>query len=315
LILGLLVSTMISGCSRQDQPMAPHHGYFGTWSSELKDWLKVPDGTWAWRWTAVDASGGARSGSAELRIEGERYSWRLDPADAHAAAAHEPAVRIELHPVADPSFWLPLAVTDLDALALCPPLPRLHLESAAYPDLVAMLRDLLTPLFEAVVIHWPEYPVPVGSLPAQSGEVDLAACLREAVEIWNEGEPEPWFVWDPGAAWGVRLAHFSGSIRQPPLRIQLTRRDDALRPRAMRIIVGDNYASQASRPYAVRGLAHELGHALLLWGHSPDREHLLWGAAPPLRATPSSDERRAARLLRLLPAGLDLSCYGPVTDP
>jgi hypothetical protein len=298
-----------SGCGTHEQPAAPSVEIIGTWAPDLREWLKVNDGAWTWSWLAEDDHGQAASGTARLRALGDRYHWRL----AEPAAAALALARFRLTP--QDSCWLPMQAPDLEALADMPPLPRLALDSAAYPDLVAMLRDLLTPLFGAVVVHWPAYPVPVRSPPAQSGEVDLAACLREAVAIWNAGEPEPWFVWQPDAAWGVRLAHFSGSLRQPPLMIQLTRLDPEHRPLVMRIVAGDNYASAASRPYAVRAFAHELGHALCLWGHSPDREHLLWGAAPPLRDDPSPDERRAARLLRLLPAGLDLNRYGCETDP
>lgn len=289
--------------------MAPSAEIIGNWAPGLKDWLQVEDGVWTWSWHAENAAGGTSSGDGTLIVQDDRYRWQIAlPANAAAALT-----RINLTP--QDTTWLPLHAPDLEALADMPPLPHLGVDSASYPDLVSMLRDLLTPLFGAVVVHWPAYPVPVRSPPAQSGEVDLAACLREAVTIWNAGEPEPWFVWQPDAAWGVRLAHFSGSIRQPPLMIQLTRLDPEHRPLAMRIVAGDNYASAPSRPYAVRAMAHELGHALCLWGHSPDREHLLWGAAPPLRDDPSADERRAARLLRLLPPGLDLNRYGRETDP
>lgn len=303
-MLGILA---VGGCSRPDEPTSPHLEMIGTWPPALKEWLGVADGASSWRWTT---SSDGRGGRAELRVAAGGYRWRLQgvvPADL------APADTMQLVP--RDAIWHSFVVPHAEALATTPPLPRSAVASAAYEDLVAMLQDWHLPRFAAGVTHWPGYPVPVRSPAAQSGEVDLAACLREAVTIWNEGEAEPWFVWDPQAAWGVRLAHFSGGIRSPPLQIQITRLNDAGQPLAMRINAGDNYQSAASRPYAVRGLAHELGHALLLWGHSPDREHLLWGAAPPLRDDPSPDERRAARLLRLLPAGLDLRRYGRLTEP
>ena len=238
-------------------------------------------------------------------MDGEVFRWRL---------ADEPRdTSLVLAPV-DPE-WLTLELAVPGDLASTPPLPRLPLISDAWPDLVSMLRALITPRFDAVVTHWPDVPVPVKAPVAVSGDVDLAACLREAVEIWNTGEPSPHFVWDPDAAWGVRLAHYAGSIREPPLQAQLTRRNDAGQPLSLRIAAGDNYASPAARKYVVRGLAHELGHAMLLWGHSPDRRHLLWGAAPPLVDGPSDDERRAVRLLQRLPAGLDLTRYRASAPP
>lgn len=306
--VALLSGWLLAGCSRSDSPLEPVADTFGTWPGDLKEWLQVSDGAWLWRWSADLEPAGRHTGSAVLSIRGEHYRWRLNG----ITAVSDP-VDLRLTP-AD-TFWLGMQVADLAALSATPPLPRLAIDSPAYPDLVAMLRDLLTPRFDAVVTHWPGSPVPVGSPPAQSGDVDLAACLREAVTLWNTGETEPLFVWTDDAAWGVRLAHYAGSLLRPPLQVQLTRHDADGRPLRMRIAAGDNYSRASARPYAVRGLAHELGHCLFLWGHSPDRTHLLWGAAPPLRADPSLDERRAVRLLQRLPAGLDLRRYGCETDP
>ena len=270
--------------------------------------LQLQDGTWTWQWSSCGAAGNSPPQKAWLTIDGERYGWKLR---GRTAAGEESGLLL----VPGDASWLSVKAPSFCDLAHTPPLPRLRIDSAAYPDLVSMLRDLTTPRFGGVVTQWPAYPVPVSSPAAVSGAVDLEACLREAVEIWNLGEPEPLFVWEPGASWGVRLAHFQGSIRRPPLQIQITRRDARHRPLGMRIAAGDNYSSAASRPYAVRGMAHELGHAMLLWGHSLDRHHLLWGAAPPMRSDPSRDERRAVHLLRRLPEGLDLNRYGYWTEP
>jgi hypothetical protein len=266
----------------------------GTWDEALWRLLAPDDGATGWAWSAA-----TDSGRAELVVAGAEYRWRLTPPP--------PAGRLRLVP--DGERWLPMAVGRWDALADAPPLPRIAVASTAYPDLVSMLRELLQPRFAGRVPHWAARPVPVGAPPAVSGEVDLRACLREAVENWNAGAPEPWFVWDPQASWGVHLAHYAGSLRSPPLQAQVLREDAEGRILHVRISVGDDYATASARRHAVRGLAHELGHALLLWGHSPDRIHLLWGDAPPLRADPSSDERLAVRLRQLLPHGLDLAVY------
>lgn len=302
LVLAFLTGLSVLGCSSHPvDPVATPWETFGTWPDGLKAQLGVRDGRWHWTWT----DGAGTSGPADLVSTGERYRWRLV-----AAGGERP---LELVP-ADPT-WLAIRVETAVELAAAPPLPRLPVDSPAYPDLVAMLRDLLTPRFGGVVPRWHDRPVPVGSPPAQSGEIDLAACLREAVDIWNASEPETLFVWRPDADWGIHLAHYRGSSRRPPLATQLTRRDAAGRPLRLRITVGDDYQSAAVRPYLLRGLAHKLGHGLLLWGHTPDRGHLLWGEAPPLRADPSADERRAVRLLQCLPEGLDLARYGCDASP
>ena len=284
-------------CSRPDAPETDTWVAIGTWSVELRDWLQLDPGRWPWHWT--DAGG--NRGAAQLVLDQRSYRWRLDGVPAAGP----------LCLVAESSSWLPIRVDQREDLMSTPPLPRLKTDSGAFPDLVTMLRDLITPRFAGRVVHWPSWPVPVRAGVARSGSIDLSACLREAVTLWNEGASPPPFVWDETATWGVRLAHYAGSLRRPPLQLQITRSDTLDQPLRARIAVGDDYTEPHERIYAVRGLAHELGHALLLWGHSPDREHLLWGAAPPLRTSPSRDERRATELLRLLPVDLDLYRYGP----
>jgi hypothetical protein len=287
------------GCSQPDAPETDTWVAIGTWPVGLREWLRLDTGIWQWHWIDADHN----HGSAQLVLDQRSYRWRLDRMPATGP----------VHLVAKSSSWLPVRVDQCEDLLSTPPLPRLQTDSDAYPDLVAMVRDLITPRFAGYVVHWPSRPIPVRAGVAQSGSIDLAACLREAVTLWNEGESPPLFVWNETASWGVRLAHYAGSLRRPPLQLHITRSDSLGRPLRARISVGDDYSGPHERIYAVRGLAHELGHALLLWGHSPDREHLLWGAAPPQRNSPSQDERRAAALLALLPSGLDLGRYGPVS--
>ena len=296
----MLISVMLLGtlgCSRTDAPQTDTWVAIGTWPDGLRDWLLLDTGEWQWHWTDADGD----SGSAELVLDQQSYYWRLDTTPATGPVYLTP----------DSDHWLPVRVDQCEDLSSTPPLPSLNIDSDAYPDLVALLRDLITPRFAGCVAHWPLWPVPVRAGEAQSGSIDLTACLREAVTLWNEGVSPPPFIWDETATWGVRLAHYAGSLRRPPLQFRITRLDTLGRPLKARIAVGDDYSEPHERIYAVRGLSHELGHALLLWGHSTDRDHLLWGAAPPLRASPSRDERRAATLLKLLPAGLDLHRYGP----
>ena len=171
------------------------------------------------------------------------------------------------------------------------------------------MQELTSPWFDQIITHWPEPMVPVRLGSAISGQVDLSACLQEAVAIWNGDRRIPWFRIDEEAAWGIRLIHLPDVRLSPPLEIRITRLDERGNPLRMNILVGNNYEQLRDPKYVVRGFVHELGHALFLWGHSPDREHCLWGTAPPLVDHPAEDERKAARLLHGLPEGLDLSLY------
>jgi hypothetical protein len=284
-------------CRRADPAEPAPWEAIGIWPPGLRQCLEIGDGRWSWNWRGPDRT----RGEATLTVAGSRYRWRLDP----------PPPEGEIELICAVERWLSFRLTGTEQLTTMPPLPRLPCDSAAFDDLVAMLRALITPRFAGRVPHWPDWPIPVRAPEAASGGLDLAACLREAVTLWQEGASP--FVWDDDASWGVRLAHYAGTSRSPPMQLQITRLDEAGRPLRARIAVGDDY-SAGERTYAVRAMAHELAHAALLWGHSPDREHLLWGAAPPLRADPSADERRAVQLLHRLPEGLDLNRYGPAKE-
>ncbi len=320
LVLTAMVAMVVNGCEDtphlssasgpETEASPPAHGpdpgfsgpdtgpwaVSGGWSEALVDWLRIPAQTTTWRWVTRSP---ADSGTVALTTDRTGYRWRFPGTPPGGAVRVQPPGEA----------WLALHVSNWHGLAMVPPLPVLPVQTRTYPHLVAMLRHLLEPRFGGVVPHWPGRPVPVVSPAAVSGAVDLAACLREAVTHWNTAAASSLLAWNPGATWGIHLAHYAGSLRDPPLQTQLIRRDAAGRPRHVRIAVGDDYATPSARPYAVRGFAHELGHALLLWGHTPDRRHLLWGDAPPLRATPSQDEVRAVKLRQLLPRGLDLAHY------
>ena len=221
-------------------------------------------------------------------------------------------------------FWgvlLTVATSACQHDVLSPPVPRgqarpatlpqdtqvVPVASAYYLDIMSFLTELTEPYFNSTVCHWPAYPVPIRVGMAVNGEIDLAECLAEAVDRWNFGETSPWFIFDPAADWGIRLIHFPDLEMHPPARAQITRLDDQGRPLRIHIILGNNYVTQQQRPYAVRALVHELGHALFLWGHSQNPAHILWGGGPPLVDFPSLEERKAAHLWRDLPEGLNLT--------
>jgi len=313
----MLFWVAVCGCgdrSPQSDPVAPapedSHRFDYLYDAALLSFLQIIPGTSAWSWFVDDAAGHRHAGPAELEIAGLGARWILHGVDWDAVSA-EAGVADTLRLVPEhPGHWHSLVCLWADTLlTTLPPLPRQPVASVHYPDLLALLQELTADRFDGVVTHWPELPVPVRAGDAVCEDVDLAACLREAVDIWNQGEAQPLLVWSPHADWGVRLVHFPGIVRVPPLALRITRLDGHGSPLGMNLLAGDNYCSSASRPAARRGMIHELGHALLMWGHSLDRAHSLWGQGPPLVAEPSQDERRAVRLWNRLPVGLDLTVY------
>ena len=272
--------------------------------------LFASDHAWRWQVADPDSSGHAPAGGtawvrwlpADKRYNRRRpLCWTLTPAPTLPA-------RIRFIP-RDSSLWHGFTCEVVDAKASPEPILRILTDSSDYANLLDFARHLTTGYFDQVVRHWQPGPIPVRCGQEVSGEVDLSACLRRAVAIWNSGTRDPWFVVDESATWGVRLLHYRDSRLRPPLQAQLTRQDVHGNPVRMNIRVGDNYRTSRDTTYVIRGMVHELAHTLLLWGHSTDREHCLWGAAPPLVKEPSQDERKAAQLLRDLPVGLDLKDY------
>ncbi|MHB8078573.1 MAG: hypothetical protein ACYDIE_04885 [Candidatus Krumholzibacteriia bacterium] len=278
------------------------------YGDSLAAFLRPPAGTSHWTWHAADAAGDSLSGAAELLVSGRRATWRLtgdSPPPAPGRLRLRPAEPDRWHhqtvtwPATDPAAWLPL--------------PRLPVDSAAYADLLDLLQRLTDPRFRQRVTHWPAAPLPLVAPPTLCGELDLADCLAEAVDLWNAGEPTPLFAPVPSADWGLRLAYIPDPQLTPRLALRVVASDSAGRPLRAEIVAGAGYATATVRKYAVRGMLHELAHARLLWGHSEERRHLLWKCGPIVDA-PSADERRAARLWTLLPEGLDLHAYARSTE-
>ena len=296
----LLVLVAIVGCDASDPVRPPDSGAWHRLPASAAG-APFPAAAGASQWTVRDDPAGP---VAKIRllteIRGEEFRWRWIP----PLGVREQ--RRILEPL-DPGLYHTQTVGA--GCAPGPPLPIQPVDSAAYPHLLSLLQDLSDPLFGQVVVHWPELPVPVRAGNAVAGVTDLSACLAQAVAVWNEGAAAAWFRLDESAGWGVRLVHLPDVRLSPPLEIRLTRRADDGAPLRMNLMAGNNYDDLRDPVYAVRGLVHELGHALLLWGHTSDRRHSLWGAAPPLVAEPSADERKAALLWHGLPVGLDLSLY------
>lgn len=313
-----LLAVLAAACRGPAAPPAPPEqpapGTTGTVTRLAEGACPWPAGDWDWAWSA-DGIRGAANLRVRTGTEGTRWTWSFDP----APPTDQP---VDLVPAA-PEHWLALAWNGGAAPGPVP-LPRTAVASGHYEDLVELLRALTRPRFGGIVTGWTDYPdgdrragppIPVDPGPPVAGAVDLAGCLRRAMAVWNAGADPPWFVEESRPAWGVRLVHYPERSLRPPLYVQLTRMDRVGRPARMNIYAGDNYTDPGDSIYALRGFVHELGHALLLLGHSDDRSHSLWSRASPLVSAPSADERKAARLWHGLPEGVDLRNYRVITPP
>ncbi len=301
----------LNGCSNTSNPAYPPEEESSLSNISWNTSLGTADGWNAgnWEWSLV--SGDSYSGVAKLEIsplaeplKGWNIQWEFFPALPDSQEQNS----LVLTPLNQEKWHCMKGFGPHESSMI--PLPRIPIDSTLYPDLLHLIKELTTPYFQQRVTHWPEYPIPVRLVPAINGPIDMAECLSEATERWNEGADSPWFIIDSTASWGIRLVFFPDREMHPPLAAQITRLDGDGRPLRINLLAGNNYHSLLSRPYVVRGFVHELGHALFLWGHSLDRIHCLWGLAPPMVSDPSADERKAARWWHGLPDGLDLSRYG-----
>ncbi|PID80741.1 hypothetical protein CSA17_01745 [bacterium DOLJORAL78_65_58] len=306
LFFALLVLPLVSGCLEAPRPEDTLTRRTRLWVTSLAEDLGWEAGRWGWKWaTATRDSAGQATLELRHHPRGWWIEWVFDPAP--------PADPITLEPCRPERWhtWHGQALAEEVPL----PLPRVAVDTDAYPHLLALVRALTEERFSAVVTHWPEEVVPVRLFPAMNNDLDLREILREAMAIWNAGPGGPFFRADSLATWGLRLVHFPDRSLRPPAASRITRLDSEGRPLRVHIEVGNDYNHPWHHRPALRAMVHELAHGLLLWGHSLDRNHCLWVAAPPLVSAPSLDERKAAQWWRGLPQGLDLKRYGTVNAP
>jgi hypothetical protein len=305
-ILMLLMTVTLVGCQFQFdiQDPEPEQGVrivSGNWPPGLTSFLEDIPNFSQWRWDAPGESD--KPGRVLLAVDDSGYRWTfLGPLPQREAP-------INLTPV-DSTAWHSL---HLEAAAACPqhwlPLPRVPVASAFYSDLLDLVTRLMPAGFYGLVTHWSLKPIPLTTMEAVSGAVDLQATLLEARDIINDLYGEPVFGPPDSTALGIRLVHLAGRVIRPACYMTFVRRDSLGAPLRMQLVIGDTYDDPWDRPYALRALLHELLHGLLLWEHSLDRNHLLWRNGT-VANRPSVDEIAALRFWRALPGGLQIKRYG-----
>jgi hypothetical protein len=277
------------------------------YDEELYDFLKPPEGVSTWRWTIRTPAGDLHRGIAVLVLESRCIRWTLLDSRGDALQAPPDSGRLGLLPM-NPAGWHDVRAPWPPAPREVPlPLPRIPVRSPMYADLLDLLQDLLQVRDRRCLRRWPALPVPVRAPAARSGEVDLQLCLRAAASLWNAGEPDSLFRWDPAAEWGVRLIFLPAETAPPPFTVKVVRLNGQGGPLRVHVLAGACFTRPDQQLEAVRELVRALGRALMMQGESRDPGHVL--AHDPGGLHPAADERNAARLLSRLPSGLDLCGY------
>jgi hypothetical protein len=195
---------------------------------------------------------------------------------------------------------------------LLPLVPHRPLRHSVYREAIDLLQEFIAPFSGSRLRRWSMGTLRL-ALPSGEWPVDYRAACREAMTRWNEVLGSPRFVAvETGAAAEVRC-EVSEETRLAYT--QLVDADDHGRPLAMRVHLSPRWAP-GSEHYVRRVYLHELGHALGLWGHSVDLQHILNGRAVIVDDI-HPDEALVARWFWSLPADFDLVALGrpPRTPP
>jgi hypothetical protein len=272
-------------------------------SHELTTLLEPFESHSAWYWETTE-----RAGTAELEVINSSYKWELSDYNPQS----EDNCNIMLHPD-DINHWHSI-ITDHTKLAkgLSPPIPITPITSPEYNNIMDFLSEMTGPRYDRIVTHWVGEIIPVQVDSFETTTLNLSDALSHAVTVWNEIFEYDIFDIGEYIPWGVRLIYRPG-MQTPPLYIRGIRQDNSGHPMLMHIIVGDNYNNSHSNIWINRAMVHELTHALCLWGHSKDREHILWENGP-IVDVPSNDEIIAIKLWIALPDGLNLNDYTTVNQ-
>ncbi|MCP4145696.1 MAG: hypothetical protein GY752_10510 [bacterium] len=297
--------TLLLGSCHSIDSTAPSHAVLvaqHTIEPEFAVLLASSGNSASWCW---EKSGD--TGFAELELSSNSYSWKLNDYNSH----RKDSSIITLQPE-NTLTWHCLTTTHAKLVAgLAPPLPVLQIDSTEYTNLHHFLVEMTSPRYNSVVTHWVGEPIPVQVDNFVSGFINLSDALSHATNIWNEAFGYTVFEVNQFIPWGVRLIYTPG-MQSPPLYIRGVRLDDSGHPMLMHIHAGDNYSNNHTNIWINRAMVHELAHAACLWGHSRDRNHILWENGP-IVDTPSDDEIRAIRLWRAMPDGTSLLDYS-LTD-
>jgi len=301
----LLLLTIVLGSCQFDNPTASSQAVLvvqQTIEPEFAMLLASSVNPSSWYW---ENSG--ETHYAELELSGNSYTWKLIeygfPGNDNSTITLQPE---------NIDNWHRISTTHSKLVAgLSPPLPVLPIDSIEYNNLHHFLSEITTPRYNGIVTHWVGEPVPVQIDNFVSGFINLSDALFHAITIWNEAFGYTIFEVDQYISWGVRLIYTPG-MQFPALYIRGVRQDDSGHPMLMHIHAGDNYSNNHTNIWINRAMVHELAHAACLWGHSRDRNHILWENGP-IVDTPSNDEIRAIKLWRSLPDGTSLLDYS-LTD-
>ena len=230
-----------------------------------------------------------------------RGAWRVGAGRAWSLELGTGPLRVRVHPSTNHGLHALDAL--LTASADLPLVPRLRWHEGPYPELLDLLQEFLLPWSGSRVARWDREVLRV-AVPRARGTVRYDQAALEAIAVWNEAYGDTLLV---GVDATVQEADVEITLVESSRTAWATapRRSEDGRPLRVVVSIRDDYPPGTER-YIRRTLAHELGHALGLWGHSRWLEHLVNGRAV-IVDRPHGQELLALRLLRSLPQGFDLA--------
>lgn len=297
LLFCLLALVLAAGCRAHDpSPTAPGED----------PRLRVPGGAGLRLVFAPPPGAGAPPLGASLWAGSQRH--RLGPRNGWSAVLGPPLAPpflLRIDPFGGGPEFHPLrrVVVEADPWSLeMPLLRRTPLGGTPYAELLDLLQEFLEPWSGSRVSRWESLPQRV-RLPALPPDDPYRTTCLEAIDVWNVtmGRTVLEAVSSTDSA-TIRCTVFEED------RAAFTRseaRDADGHPLRLRVHLSRRWIEDAPR-YIRRIWVHELGHALGLWGHSRDLDHVVNGRAV-ITDRPHPHELAALELLFRLPRDFDLS--------